>query len=183
SRPGRRRRDRARAWRDDGRLRPEGRARIPPRRRARARARQERGRGADLRGRNRSGKRAHGRARRGRVPSRAHRRGGRGVPEERRRRQTTTVGRTCMTTYNDTRSPFPAAVAGQTSAFLNAVYGWMCFGLVVTAATAWVTASSPTLVRTILGNGPLFWVLAFVQLAIVFVFSARGERLPSSRWE
>jgi uncharacterized protein len=82
-----------------------------------------------------------------------------------------------MTTYNDTRNPFPAAVADQTTTFLNAVYGWMCFGLVVTAATAWVTASSPTLVRTILGNGPLFWVLAFVQLAIVFVLSARVQQL------
>src|SRR4029453_3383535 len=181
SRPGRRRRDRARAWRDDGRLRPEGRARFPRRRRARARARQERGRGADLRERNRSGKRAYGRARRGRVPPRAYRRGGRGVPEERRRPQTATVARSDgMTTYNDTRSPFPAAVAGQTSAFLNSVYGWMCFGLVLTAATAWVTASSPTLVRTILGNGPLFWVLAFVQLAIVFVLSARVQQLTST---
>jgi len=82
-----------------------------------------------------------------------------------------------MTTYNDARMPLPSAVAGQTSAFLNAVYGWMCFGLVVTAATAWFTASSPTLVRTILANGPIFWTLAFAQLAIVFVLSARVSQL------
>jgi uncharacterized protein len=85
-----------------------------------------------------------------------------------------------MTTYNDTRIPFPSAVAGQTSAFLNAVYGWMSFGLVVTAATAWFTASSPTLVRTLLDNGPVFWALAFVQLAIVFVLSARVQQLSSA---
>jgi FtsH-binding integral membrane protein len=85
-----------------------------------------------------------------------------------------------MTAENDTRMPFPAAVSGQTSVFLNAVYGWMCFGLVVTAATAWLTASSPTLVRTILANGPLFWVLAFAQLAIVFVLSARVQQLTST---
>jgi len=85
-----------------------------------------------------------------------------------------------MTTYNDRRIPFPSAVAGQTSAFLNAVYGWMCFGLIVTAGTAWYTASSPTLVRTILTNGPVFWGLACVQLAIVFVLSARVQQLSST---
>jgi len=82
-----------------------------------------------------------------------------------------------MTTYNDARMPLPSALAGQTAAFLNAVYGWMCFGLVVTAATAWFTASSPTLVRTILAKGPIFWTLAFAQLAIVFVLSARVSKL------
>src|SRR5262249_57345893 len=82
-----------------------------------------------------------------------------------------------MATYNDTRVPLPSAIAGQTSAFLNAVYGWMCFGLVVTAATAWFTASSATLLRAILTNGPIFWTLAFAQLAIVVVLSARVRQL------
>jgi uncharacterized protein len=88
-----------------------------------------------------------------------------------------------MTTYNDTRDtriPTASAVAEQTSAFLSAVYGWMCFGLVVTAATAWFTASSPALLRTILANGPVFWTLAVVQLAIVFVLSARVQQLSST---
>jgi len=85
-----------------------------------------------------------------------------------------------MNSYDHTRIPFPAVGAGQTTVFLNAVYGWMCFGLVVTAATAWLTAASPTLVRTILTNGPLFWGLAFVQLAIVFVLSARVQQLSST---
>ena len=82
--------------------------------------------------------------------------------------------------YDHSRVPFPTAAARQTSVFLNAVYGWMCFGLVVTAATAWFTASSPTLVGTILANGPLFWGLAFVQLAIVFVLSARVQQMSST---
>jgi hypothetical protein len=85
-----------------------------------------------------------------------------------------------MTTYNDRRIPFPSAVASQSNAFLNAVYGWVSVGLVVTAGTAWLTASSPTLVRTILANGPVFWGLAFVQLAIVFVLSARVQKLSST---
>jgi len=85
-----------------------------------------------------------------------------------------------MNSYDDIRVPLRAAAAGQTGVFLNAVYGWMCFGLVVTAATAWLTASSPALVRTILANGPLFWVLAFVQLAIVFVLSARVQQMAAT---
>lgn len=85
-----------------------------------------------------------------------------------------------MTTYNDARTSFPSVVAGQTSTFLNAVYGWMCFGLAVTAGTAWYTASSPTLVRNIVTNGPVFWGLAFVQLAIVFVLSSRVQQLSST---
>jgi uncharacterized protein len=86
-----------------------------------------------------------------------------------------------MRTYDDpSRFGSPSLIADQTSAFLNAVYGWMSFGLVVTAATAWFTASSPTLIRTILANGPLFWGLAFVQLAIVFVLSSRVQQLSST---
>jgi hypothetical protein len=85
-----------------------------------------------------------------------------------------------MTTYNDTRLRFPSAVSDQTGAFLSAVYGWMCFGLVVTAATAWATASSTVVLRTILANGPAFWGLAFVQLAIVFFLSARVRQLSST---
>lgn len=85
-----------------------------------------------------------------------------------------------MNSYDDTRGPVRAAAAGQTGVFLNAVCGWMCFGLVVTAVTARFTASSPTLVRTILANGPLFWGLAFVQLAIVFVLSARVQQMTST---
>jgi len=77
-------------------------------------------------------------------------------------------------------SGFRWALTERTNTFLTAVYGWMCLGLVVTAATAWFTASSPTLVRTILANGPLFWVLAFVQLVIVFVLSARVQQMTST---
>jgi uncharacterized protein len=79
--------------------------------------------------------------------------------------------------YDDPRTAISMAASDRTTAFLNAVYGWMCVGLLVTAATAWFTASSPALVRTILANGPLFWVLAFVQLALVIVLSARVQRL------
>jgi FtsH-binding integral membrane protein len=42
---------------------------------------------------------------------------------------------------------------------------------------AWIVAGSPTLVRAIVTNRPLFWVLAIAQLGLVFVLSARVSRL------
>src|SRR3954468_1200262 len=67
------------------------------------------------------------------------------------------------------------AVAG----FMRGVYGWMCGGLAITAATAWFVASSPALVAAIFGNRLLFWVLVIAQLGIVFTLSARVERMAS----
>jgi uncharacterized protein len=75
---------------------------------------------------------------------------------------------------------FPSTVADQASGFLSAVYGWMCTGLVISAATAWFVAGSPAIVRTIAGNRALFWGLFIVQLGIVFVLSARVQQLAAS---
>ena len=56
-------------------------------------------------------------------------------------------------TANDSRvsPPFSAAlpIADRVSAFLSAVYGWMCVGLAITATTAWLIARSPALVVAI----------------------------------
>jgi FtsH-binding integral membrane protein len=71
-------------------------------------------------------------------------------------------------------------VADEASAFLSAVYGWMCAGLAITAATAWWVAGSPTVVHAIAANRALFWGLAIAQLAIVFVLSARVQQLAAS---
>jgi FtsH-binding integral membrane protein len=65
------------------------------------------------------------------------------------------------------------------AAFLRGVYGWMCGGLAITAATAWLVASSPGLARTIVTNPILFWGLAIAQLGIVFTLSARVDRMAS----
>jgi len=75
---------------------------------------------------------------------------------------------------------FRSTVADQASAFLSAVYGWMCAGLAITAATAWYVAASPTIVRAIAANRALFWGLAIAQLGIVFVLSARVQQLAAS---
>jgi len=85
-----------------------------------------------------------------------------------------------MSTYDDTRLVRSTAALSQTSAFLNAAYGWMCLGLLITAAAARLTAASPGFTQTILANGPIFWLMAFGQLAIVYVLSARVQEMTST---
>ena len=86
-----------------------------------------------------------------------------------------------MTTY-DARADerFPPAIADYARAFMIAVYGWMCAGLLITAGTAWYVAGSPAIVRAIAANAGVFWGLAIAQLAIVFVLSARVQRLTAA---
>ncbi|HMF97431.1 MAG TPA: Bax inhibitor-1/YccA family protein [Vicinamibacterales bacterium] len=87
-----------------------------------------------------------------------------------------------MATYDDryTRAfPIPRDT-DVVARFMRGVYGWMCGGLVLTAATAWLVASSPALVATIFGNRAIFWVLVLAQLGIVFALSARVERMAAS---
>jgi hypothetical protein len=70
--------------------------------------------------------------------------------------------------------------ADRVSAFLRAVYGWMCAGLAITAVTAMVIASSPGVVVAIATNRLLFWGLVIAQLGIVWTLSARVQRLAAS---
>jgi FtsH-binding integral membrane protein len=53
----------------------------------------------------------------------------------------------------------------------------MCLGLGITAAVAYMVASSPGIVRTIATNRPLFWGIIIAQLGLVFVLSARAHAL------
>ena len=66
------------------------------------------------------------------------------------------------------------------SAFMRGVYGWMCVGLVITALTAWLVASSPALTAAIFSNRAVFWILALAQLGIVFALSARVNQMAAS---
>jgi FtsH-binding integral membrane protein len=66
------------------------------------------------------------------------------------------------------------------NAFLRAVYGWMCAGLAITAASAWFIAGSPVIVRAVATNRLLFWGLMAAQLGLVVVLSARVEKMPAS---
>ena len=87
-------------------------------------------------------------------------------------------------TPNDTglNTALPSAlpIPERVTAFLSVVYGWMATGLAITAATAWVVAGSPTLVRAIASNRILFWGLMLAQLGIVFSLSARIDRMAAS---
>ena len=76
-------------------------------------------------------------------------------------------------------APFPGSVATaeRVTAFLRAVYGWMCAGLVVTGVVAWLVASSPALLQVLLGNYLLVIGLFIGQLALVFFLSARAHTL------
>jgi FtsH-binding integral membrane protein len=74
----------------------------------------------------------------------------------------------------------PLAPAERVNVFLRAVYGWMCVGLGLTAATAWIAAASPAFVDAMAANRMLFWGVVIAQLAIVVVLSARVDHLAAS---
>jgi len=78
-------------------------------------------------------------------------------------------------------TPFAGvSVDERVTAFLRAVYGWMCAGLAITAATAWFVAGSPAVMHAIVANRPVFWMLAIAQLGLVVVLSARVDKLSAS---
>jgi FtsH-binding integral membrane protein len=79
----------------------------------------------------------------------------------------------------DRTSPFSTATASaeRVTAFLRAVYGWMCVGLAITAAVAYVIAGSPALTGALAANHFLFLVLFLAQLGVVFFLSARIDRI------
>src|SRR5438309_1016547 len=79
-------------------------------------------------------------------------------------------------------TPYGASltVEERVTAFLRSVYGWMAAGLAITAFTAMFIASSPAIVLAVATNRILFWGLMIAQLGIVFVLSARVQRLAAS---
>ena len=62
-------------------------------------------------------------------------------------------------------------------AFLARVYGWMSFGLLITAVTAYAVASSPALVDALILNRLAFWAMIIAQLGLVFYLSARVDKV------
>jgi uncharacterized protein len=78
------------------------------------------------------------------------------------------------------RAPsFPASVATaeRVTTFLRSVYGWMCVGLAITAAVAYMISSSPALIGVLVSNHLLFVGLFLAQLGLVFFLSARVDKL------
>ena len=68
-------------------------------------------------------------------------------------------------------------LASRITAFLGRVYAWMFLGLLVTAGTAFVVASSAPLIEALILNRLVFWILVFGQLGLVFYLSARVEKI------
>ena len=64
------------------------------------------------------------------------------------------------------------------SEFMTQVYVWMAFGLSVTGGLSWYTANSKPFMNMLFGHGmTTFWVLAIVQIGIVFFLSAKAATL------
>lgn len=63
-------------------------------------------------------------------------------------------------------------------AFFRSVYGWMFAGLMTTALTSFAVTQSATLAQLILGTG-LFWVLAIVEIGLVFFLSIRITKMSA----
>ena len=65
------------------------------------------------------------------------------------------------------------------SGFITKVYAWMSMALMITALTAVYVASSEELIRTILGNRIVFYVLIFGELGLVMFLSAALNRMTA----
>src|SRR5687768_11386277 len=66
------------------------------------------------------------------------------------------------------------------TAFLRSVYAWMAGGLAITAVTASLVASSPSISQAIVQNRLLFWGIVIAQFGIVLLLSARVQTLAAS---
>jgi FtsH-binding integral membrane protein len=64
--------------------------------------------------------------------------------------------------------------------FVRSVYNWMAIGLALTGFVAYFVASSPSLLRLILGNQLIFFGLIIGELALVFSISARVHKMQAS---
>ena len=68
----------------------------------------------------------------------------------------------------------------QVSGFIRSVYNWMAVGLGLTGLIAYAVANSETMISLIFGNPVLFYGLIIGELALVFIISARVNKIRSS---
>jgi FtsH-binding integral membrane protein len=68
----------------------------------------------------------------------------------------------------------------QVSGFIRSVYNWMAIGLGLTGLIAYAVANSETMISLIFGNPVLFYGLIIGELALVFIISARVNKIRSS---
>ncbi len=60
---------------------------------------------------------------------------------------------------------------------MTGVYTWMAAALCITAAVAYITIASPTMLQLIYGNAAAIWVLVIAELALVMGISGGINRL------
>jgi FtsH-binding integral membrane protein len=65
----------------------------------------------------------------------------------------------------------------QVAGFMRRVYAWMCVGLLVTAAIAYLTAATPSVVQLLATNRLLFWGIVVAELMLVWFTTARIDTL------
>jgi FtsH-binding integral membrane protein len=73
-----------------------------------------------------------------------------------------------------------AAIAAENARFMSRVYGWMTAGLCVTAAIAWRVGQDPVLVRSLLANRGIFWILIIAQFGAVLALSGLINKLNAA---
>lgn len=73
-----------------------------------------------------------------------------------------------------------AEVQLRVNAFVRSVYNWMGIGLALTGLIAYYVAHSPNLLRYVYTNRMIFFGLLIAELAIVFILSARINKMQAS---
>ncbi|HAH61449.1 MAG TPA: hypothetical protein DCL73_05065 [Treponema sp.] len=73
------------------------------------------------------------------------------------------------------------AASDEKRKFLSRTYGWMALALVISAASAFLTASSTPLLKFLFGNRQIgFWVIAIGEIALVWWLSASIRKISTT---
>jgi uncharacterized protein len=73
-----------------------------------------------------------------------------------------------------------AQVQVRVNSFVRSVYNWMAIGLGLTGVVAYGVANSPGVTEVIFGSQLVFFGLIIAQLAMVYIISARIQRIQAS---
>lgn len=85
-----------------------------------------------------------------------------------------------MSTFSTVNRQFASAVdADSLRTYVQRVYAWMVGGLLTTALTSWIVASTPAILEAIFGT-PLQWVILFSPLIMVWVLASRVDSMKPS---
>lgn len=71
------------------------------------------------------------------------------------------------------------ASAEENARFMTRVYGWMCFGLILTFLVALYISETPAMVELVFANPFVFWGLIIAQLGAVFALSLAINKMSS----